>query len=201
MKQEERTYIQKKFLEEGLSIKTAAEKYGIAEGTLLAMPWTGRTSRPSNPPGKKSFTSLGVPDSRQFQEQDVRRFNILRRDRNAYFTGRENTINALCQEFDKHRFSAVTLAISGLGGMGKTSTALEYAYRCLHEDENPDYPRYKAIQFVRADTVEVLKYGYADIANALQLPRTDPQKSGRGGTGGHPVDDAAPGGSLAADPR
>jgi tetratricopeptide (TPR) repeat protein len=95
------------------------------------------------------------------------------REQNEYFTGRECAITALRTELERSHCAAVTQALSGLGGMGKTSTAIEYAYRCLNKADYPAYPAYTTIQFTRADTAEVLKYGYADIANALQLPRAD----------------------------
>ena len=167
---EQRTYIEEKFRDEGLSIKAAAKKYGIAEGTL-------RNALNGKPQDFATLAEiiewLGVPDMRQLTQQRLRLFSIERRERNVYFTGRENTLNALRQALENNRFAAVTQAIYGMGGMGKTSTALEYAYRCLDKAKYPDYPRYKAIQFTRADTVEALKYGYADIANALQLLRAD----------------------------
>ena len=171
LKPEQRTYIDEKFRREGLSVKAAAQKYGIAEGNLCNA-LNGKSQDYKTL--EDIIASLDVPDMGQFQEEELRLFNILRWNRNVYFTGRENTIYALRQELETNRLSAVTLALSGMGGMGKTSTALEYAYRCLNKKDYPDYPRYKAIQFVRADAAETLKYGYADIANALQLRRADP---------------------------
>ena len=168
---EQQTYIEDKFREEGLSIKAAAKQYGIAENTL-------RNALNGKPQDFATLAEiidcLDVPDIRQLTQQRLRLFSIERRERNVYFTGRENTLTALRQALEKNRFAAVTQAISGMGGMGKTSTAIEYAYRCLDKANYPEYPRYKAIQFARADTAESLKYGYADIANALQLPRADP---------------------------
>ena len=51
--------------------------------------------------------------------------------RNPFFTGREDVLAQLHQNL--HADAAVALShpqgISGLGGIGKTQTALEYAYR------------------------------------------------------------------------
>lgn len=53
-------------------------------------------------------------------------------------------------------------AISGLGGVGKTQTALEYGYRCRDE--------YQAVFWVQAETAEQLINGFVAIASRLKLP-------------------------------
>src|SRR5262249_27943440 len=45
--------------------------------------------------------------------------------RNDFFTGREKVLTALRQALDKRG----TAALAGLGGVGKTQTAVEYAYQ------------------------------------------------------------------------
>src|SRR5260221_483946 len=57
--------------------------------------------------------------------------------------------------------------ISGLGGIGKTQIALEYAYR--HRQT------YRAILWMQADTREALILGFISLANLLQLPHKDAQ--------------------------
>ena len=65
--------------------------------------------------------------------------------RNPFFTGREEVLDALYQGLQAN--NAVVLAhplgITGLGGIGKTQTALEYAYRYGGD--------YNAVCWVRAD--------------------------------------------------
>ena len=58
-------------------------------------------------------------------------------------------------------------AISGLGGIGKTQIAVEYAYQ--HRQD------YQAILWTRADTQEALVSGYVEIAQHLNLPQKDEQ--------------------------
>jgi NB-ARC domain len=59
-------------------------------------------------------------------------------------------------------------AISGLGGVGKTQVALEYAYR-YHRD-------YQAVLWARAENTEALVSSYVVIAMLLRLPEREAQK-------------------------
>src|SRR5205823_2639473 len=56
-------------------------------------------------------------------------------------------------------------AISGLGGIGKTQTALEYAYR-YRED-------YSAVLWIQADSRELLSSECAKLAQDLGFPERD----------------------------
>ena len=56
-------------------------------------------------------------------------------------------------------------AISGLGGIGKTQTAVEYAYR--YRDE------YKAVLWLNAESPLSLKTGCGDIARQMPLPHDE----------------------------
>src|SRR5437762_485256 len=55
--------------------------------------------------------------------------------RNAFFTGREELLRELHERFTGNRAAVLTQgqAINGLGGIGKTQIATEYAYR--HREE------------------------------------------------------------------
>jgi len=55
--------------------------------------------------------------------------------KNDYFTGREEQLENLKKDFEQGSVH-VKRVISGLGGMGKTQTALEYAHRHLDEYAN-----------------------------------------------------------------
>ena len=57
--------------------------------------------------------------------------------------------------------------MSGLGGIGKTQIAIEYAHRYRHD--------YQAVLWSRADSREALVSGYVAIAHLLDLPRKDEQ--------------------------
>lgn len=84
--------------------------------------------------------------------------------RNVYFTGREDILTLLRSSLtDKHAVAlAQHSAISGLGGIGKTQVALEYAYRFGNE--------YQAVLWVRSDSHEIFISSYASLATVLDLP-------------------------------
>jgi tetratricopeptide (TPR) repeat protein len=79
-------------------------------------------------------------------------------DRNLLFTGRRREL----EQLQKVLASQGRAAISGLGGVGKTQTAVEYAHWRLNE--------YSYIFWIVADSREALVSGYVKIANLLKLP-------------------------------
>src|SRR5579859_7124053 len=83
--------------------------------------------------------------------------------RNPFFTGREEILAHLYTVLRSSRTVALTQpqAISGLGGIGKTQIAIEYAYR--YRDQ------YKAIFWVNASTREALSADFAALAILLGL--------------------------------
>ena len=88
-------------------------------------------------------------------------------ERNPFFTGREKLLQNLYQQLNQNYAAALSQiqAISGLGGIGKTQTAVEYAYRYREE--------YDAVFWVRADTTLELNSGFVAIAQLLNLPQKD----------------------------
>ncbi len=83
--------------------------------------------------------------------------------RNLYFTGREEVLTALRSALTQPGPTALTrrLAISGLGGIGKTQLAIEYAYRYADT--------YEALFWVRAGSYDLLVSDFLTIAAALNL--------------------------------
>lgn len=84
--------------------------------------------------------------------------------RNSLFTGREDDLAHLHEDLTHGSAVALTQprALSGLGGIGKTQTANEYAHRYADE--------YTAVFWVRAEERELLSSDYAQIATYLRLP-------------------------------
>ena len=84
--------------------------------------------------------------------------------RNPYFIGRNTILHNLHEALIKDSATAITqgYAISGMGGIGKTQTAVEYTYRYR--------PEYRYIFWVRAETEVELQTGFVEIAKLLDLP-------------------------------
>jgi len=85
--------------------------------------------------------------------------------RNPFFTGREALLNALEQHFEHNERIALTqpISISGLGGIGKTALALEYAHR--------SHPHiYRSVLWINAADKATLEASYLFLAHLLQLP-------------------------------
>jgi tetratricopeptide (TPR) repeat protein len=84
--------------------------------------------------------------------------------RNLLFTDREDILQQLHEFFaqDKAASSKQPLVLSGLGGMGKTQIALEYAYRYREE--------YHVILWAKADSEEALTSELASFATLLNVP-------------------------------
>lgn len=85
--------------------------------------------------------------------------------RNPFFVGRESELDALKAALAGNGTAAITQVVRGLGGMGKTQTAVEYAYR--HRDD------YSAVLWTRADDEAALTAGFVNIAKAWALPGAD----------------------------
>ncbi|HEX7733572.1 MAG TPA: helix-turn-helix transcriptional regulator [Ktedonobacteraceae bacterium] len=84
--------------------------------------------------------------------------------RNHYFTGREELLQRLhlLLAGEQQMILSQALVLSGMGGMGKTQVAIEYAYRHVRD--------YTAILWVDAETAENLLASFGQMARMLNLP-------------------------------
>ena len=87
--------------------------------------------------------------------------------RNPFFTGREEILETLHTQLGVDQAVALTQssALHGLGGVGKTQTALEYAYRYVLE--------YRAVFWIGAESREQVISSLVHIASILHLPERD----------------------------
>ncbi|MEO6888997.1 MAG: TIR domain-containing protein, partial [Ktedonobacteraceae bacterium] len=92
--------------------------------------------------------------------------------RNPFFTGRDELLAMLHERLHTDTLSGQTLvlAISGLGGIGKTQVALEYAYRYRGD--------YSAVLWVTAETPEMLLADFIRFVEPLGLSAHLEQGSG-----------------------
>ena len=108
-------------------------------------------SRQPNPPATQSISEHRKPV-----------WNIPL-ERNPFFTGREDILG----EIREALLAFGKAAFSGLGGIGKTQTAVEYAYR--HKED------YNHIFWVKADSKEFLTSDFTQLFSLLNLPEQKAQ--------------------------
>ncbi|MBC8450035.1 MAG: tetratricopeptide repeat protein, partial [Chloroflexi bacterium] len=134
-----------------------------ATDTLLAGVRRER-AKPIVPPGFPGVTPRSVPQRPRFPGALPPIWNIPHH-RNPNFTGRESLLAQLRAALMSGQPAALTQAISGLGGVGKTQLAVEYAYRHAAE--------YDVVWWVRAEEPVTLAADYAGLAGKLGLPEQD----------------------------
>lgn len=108
-----------------------------------------------------SLTALAPPGNVPYQ-------------RNPFFTGHQETLDALDQYLNSNQATtgSQSCALQGLGGIGKTQLAVEYAYHHALE--------YSAVLWINAESAEHILASFAAIAKLLQLPEhqeTDQQQT------------------------
>jgi tetratricopeptide (TPR) repeat protein len=81
--------------------------------------------------------------------------------RNPNFTGRDELLKDLHDSLTSGKAAALTQALHGLGGVGKTQTAVEYIYRHAAE--------YDIVWWIRSEEAAKLASDYAALAEPLRL--------------------------------
>jgi tetratricopeptide (TPR) repeat protein len=92
--------------------------------------------------------------------------------RNSFFIGRDELLTHIHSQLQAGQDTATALArpqaITGLGGIGKTQIAVQYAYR-FHLD-------YQVVLWAHAESPEALTGSYVTIASLLNLPEQEAQE-------------------------
>src|SRR5215469_10221939 len=162
----------------GLTQQQLARALGVGRNTI------GRWERGDFLPKGKG-TVLELARYLHLDEQEARHFLeasltglapywLVPLPRNPFFTGRKEILKTLHLHLSgDQRTVALTqsYALHGLGGMGKTQIALEYAYRHALE--------YSAIFWVAAETEESIVSSLIRIAEVLALPGHDDREQQR----------------------
>lgn len=114
----------------------------------------------------------GIPRNRSSYPGTVRArfpgslpYNNLPYIRNSYFTGRDQILKEIFLKFESGHTISLTQVLSGLGGLGKTQTALEYAYRYANQ--------YDWIWWISAETESTVLVEYKNFAVGTKLLSKD----------------------------
>src|SRR5665647_3472244 len=144
----------------------------LTDQRLILKPKIGKTRRLPLVEGEdlqKSITKTESLDKAKLstnpQYLDAK-FNVPYRH-NSFFTGRKEILAQLHDELKSSNAVAPSqiMAIYGLGGIGKTQTAVEYAYR--YRDE------YESVFWVKGDSADSIVLDYISIAKLLSLSVKD----------------------------
>lgn len=160
-----------------ISQEQLARKLGVHTNTISG--W----ERGNNLPGSKGIV-LELARHLYLDEQEVRQlleasltalsaYWYVPYQRNPFFTGRNHILRQLHNAFNHEQASvrSQSLTLSGLGGIGKTQTAIEYAYKYAND--------YSAIFWFSAETNESIVSSFVIIADLLNLPEKQEQQQQR----------------------
>ncbi len=152
----------------GLTQKQLAQQLGVHANTISS--WELGTYLPDTRGLVLELArhlALDEQETRQLLEASLTALSphwLVPLPRNPFFTGREGILEALHTHLHVEQVVALTqsYALRGLGGIGKTQIALEYAYRHALE--------YSAIFWIEAETIEHVMSSLLRTAELLQLP-------------------------------
>lgn len=141
------------FSDVALGLKTAIENF-----------------RPKKPAARPSENvSVGAPLRKELSLSTI--WNVPYH-RNRNFTGRDELLIELHTVMTSGRPGATIQAICGLGGVGKTQVATEYAYRHAAD--------YTLVWWIRGDNDATVASDYAAMAKPLQLELSEENESDQG---------------------
>jgi len=132
-----------------------------AKNALLQALKTERAKPTSKPDYKKEGLEVHQGDKPRYPGTLPPIWNVP--TRNANFTGREQILHKLHESLGKENHTALTQqALHGLGGIGKTQVAIEYAYRYSASCD--------LVWWINAEEESTLKTDYAELSKKLNLP-------------------------------
>ena len=139
----------------------------VAKESLLKGVMQGR-SKPAVPPKYPKTVQCTKPGQPQFPGALPPIWNVPHL-RNPNFTGRDDLLSEVSKTLTSGQ-NAVLTAMVGLGGVGKTQLAVEYAYRQV--------TNYTLVWWIRSEEKATLATDYASLAAELKLPESETKESG-----------------------
>lgn len=163
------TRLRQERLRRHLSQEALAEALGVSPRSVIR--WEQGKVVPQASVRLQLIHFFGLASEELFAEHEVQPPSSLLWNvpflRNPCFTGREDILFALHSRLA----NAQSVALVGLGGIGKTQIAVEYAYRYAQD--------YTSIFWLRAETSEYLRSDLIAIADRLDLPERGVQDQSR----------------------
>jgi tetratricopeptide (TPR) repeat protein len=153
-----------------LASRVYVDLVGLEEEAAAARLLAGIQQGRTRPPGKRPFPSQGTPAGAcRYPGRVPAIFGVPARNPN--FTGRKERLNVLRGLLRARQVGAViqASAIHGLGGVGKTQLAIEYAHRYAAD--------YDLVWWVPAELPLAIPGRLAALALRLGLPQLDDQEA------------------------
>jgi tetratricopeptide (TPR) repeat protein len=126
------------------------------ESTQALVNGVSTKDRPRNMPSFPGTRKIVFPGELPFNNLPLR---------NPYFTGRRKVLETIHQTFQEDKIISLTQTIKGLGGVGKTAIAKEYAFRYAQE--------YNCIWWVNAESETSILSAYSEFALKKKIVDSD----------------------------
>ncbi len=172
-----------------LTQEKLAELVGV-EGISTVHRWEKQERNPEPEYRQQLFDELGIPvdawstlpvgiRSQEFLPQRTLHQNELPYppiwnvpiEEPLLFVGRDEILEYLHEALLAGKTPSLTQAISGLGGIGKTMTAVRYTYKYRGE--------YQAVLWCEAESKDQLRLGFVQLARVLKLPEQNLKNTDR----------------------
>lgn len=137
------------------SLKVRADSLGISHEEKTTDSVVSKTNKDKYGKGKDTV-GKGVISTAKFPIHEI----PFRENPN--FTGRKDVLDSIHTEFSAAQNRVPVHAIRGMGGIGKTQTAIHYSYEFRKE--------YDLVYWIRSETDASLTADYEALTQALQLP-------------------------------